>query len=254
MADLKFFGVIPARYGSSRFPGKPLAVIGGKMMIQRVWERVISVLEQAVVATDDERIYNAVKSFGGEVVMTSDKHCSGTDRCNEAYKKVCPDADVIVNIQGDEPFIDPNQIKQLMGCFDEPDTEIATLILPFPKDGTFDQLKNPNRPKVLIDNKMRALYFSRSIIPYFRGQKEDDWAQMHQYYTHVGMYAYRSDILSKISEMPQGLLERAESLEQLRWIENGCVVRTAITHHQSMGIDTKYDLAAAEEYVRSMNI
>lgn len=251
--NLKFIGVIPARYASTRFPGKPLAKIGGKMMIQRVWERVTSVLPLAVVATDDERIYKAVKSFGGNVVMTSTEHRSGTDRCNEAFRKVCGDADVVINIQGDEPFIEPTQIKQLMECFIAPDTDIATLILPFPKNGTYTQLENPNRPKVVVSNDMRALYFSRSVIPYLRGVDKEEWPSKHQYYTHVGMYAYRSNILSKISEMPQGILEKAESLEQLRWLENGCIIRAAITHSQSIGIDTPEDLAAAEEYIKTLN-
>lgn len=254
MKNLKFLGVIPARYSSSRFPGKPLAKICGKMMIERVWQRVSSVLPNAIVATDDQRIVDAVNSFGGKVVMTSTTHRSGTDRCFEAFQKTLPDADVILNIQGDEPFIEPEQIKQLMSCFDSDDTDIATLVLPFKHDGTYEQLDNPNRPKVVIGIDKKALYFSRSVIPYLRGKEKQDWPKLHQYYTHVGMYAYRSNVLSKIAKMAQTPLEQAESLEQLRWLENGYTIRVAITESQSLGIDTPDDLKNAEEYIKSHNL
>lgn len=247
MNKLTFIGIIPARYDSSRFPGKPLALIGGKMMIQRVWERVSSVLDNVLVATDDERIKNAVESFGGKAVMTSKNHRSGTDRCNEAYKIAGHNEDVIINIQGDEPFIMPEQIKSIMECFNDTNTQIATLVRPFSSDNSFEELEDWTTPKVVIDENMSALYFSRSVIPFIRGKQKTEWVKLHQFYTHVGMYAYRADVLNKITQLSQSSLEIAESLEQLRWIQNGYQIKVGITKCPTIGIDTPEDLIKAEK-------
>lgn len=242
---MKFVGIIPARYASSRFPGKPLALIGGKPMIQWVYERSLKALDHVVVATDDERIYQCVEDFGGNVVMTSPNHNTGTDRIAEAATLLPECYDVVINIQGDEPFIHPQQIEALKQCFEKPATDIATLIRPFPKTTTFEQLSNPNTPKVAITRTGEAMMFSRSIIPYLRGIEQDQWAQTNQYYAHIGIYAYRTDILMKITKMERTPLEKAESLEQLRWLENGLTIQTAITHSITHGIDTPEDLADA---------
>lgn len=248
---MKFIGIIPARYASTRFPGKPLAKLGGKTVIERVYESVKGNVDEAIVATDDERIYAAVESFGGRAVMTSEHHRSGTDRCLEAYKKSGSDADVIVNVQGDEPFIQASQIELLKRCFEKEDTEIATLVKAFDTAGDYADLENPNRPKVVMDSEGKALYFSRSVIPYVRGAERSVWPACVQYYTHVGIYAYRADILAKIVELPQSLAEQAESLEQLRWLQGGYRIQTAVTDVSTIGIDTPADLAAAEEYLKS---
>lgn len=246
MNKLKYIGIIPARYDSTRFPGKPLAMIGGKMMIQRVWERVSSVLEHVIVATDDERIVKAVESFGGEVVMTSKEHRSGTDRCNEAYIKAGNGEDVIINIQGDEPFIMPEQIMGVMKCFDDSTTQIATLVRPFSAERSYQELEDWTTPKVVVSEDMTALYFSRSVIPFVRGKEVKDWAQVHQFYTHVGMYAYRAEVLNEITKLPQSSLELAESLEQLRWLQNGYKIKVGTTDCPTIGIDTPEDLQKAE--------
>lgn len=249
---MKFIGIIPSRYASSRFPGKPLADIKGKPMIQRVYEQARLVLDDVCVATDDERIYNAVQSFGGQVTMTSAQHRCGTDRCYEAYQNIHSDADVIINIQGDEPFIQPEQIRAIMACFDTPQTQIATLAKPFTQEESFDELENPNTPKIIFSQKTgNAIYFSRSVIPYKRGTDRSDWMKQHQYYRHIGMYAYRADILAQITQMEQTPLELAESLEQLRWIENGLQIRVGVCETYSMGIDTPADLEAA---IRHLNL
>ena len=247
MNNLKYIGIIPARYDSTRFPGKPLALIGGKMMIQRVWERVSSVLDRVLVATDDERIVKAVESFGGNVVMTSKEHKSGTDRCNEAYLKAGDGEDVVINIQGDEPFIMPEQIQVVMNCFDDSSTEIATLVRPFSAERPYCELEEWTTPKVVVGEDMSALYFSRSVIPFVRGEEREEWAKKHQFYTHVGMYAYRADVLDKITKLPQSSLEIAESLEQLRWVQNGCKIKVGITDCPTIGIDTPEDLVKAEK-------
>ena len=246
MNKLKYIGIIPARYDSTRFPGKPLAMIGGKMMIQRVWERVSSVLEHVIVATDDERIIKAVESFGGEAVMTSKEHRSGTDRCNEAYIKAGNGEDVIINIQGDEPFIMPEQITGVMKCFDDSTTQIATLVRPFSAERSYQELEDWTTPKVVVSEDMTALYFSRSIIPFVRGKEVKDWAQVLQFYTHVGMYAYRAEVLNEITKLPQSSLELAESLEQLRWLQNGYKIKVGTTECPTIGIDTPEDLQKAE--------
>jgi 3-deoxy-manno-octulosonate cytidylyltransferase (CMP-KDO synthetase) len=194
----KFIGIIPARYASSRFPGKPLADICGMSMIERVYRQASKELDEVVVATDDSRIEEAVKAFGGKVVMTSTAHRSGTDRCREAYHSVGSQADVVINIQGDEPFIDPAQIAELKRCFDDAATDIATLVRPFDKAGSYDELADANRPKVVVGDDMSALYFSRSVVPYLRNYPKEEWPSRAQYYTHVGMYAYRVNVLRKV--------------------------------------------------------
>ena len=211
---MKFIGIIPARYASTRFPAKPLALLGGKTVIQRVYEQVAGVLDEAYVATDDERIEQAVKEFGGKVVMTSVNHKSGTDRCYEAYTKVGSGYDVVVNIQGDEPFIQPSQLEAIKNCFNDPSTDIATLVKPFtPADG-FEALENVNSPKVVVNKNMNALYFSRSIIPHQRNKDKAEWLAGHTYYKHIGLYAYRVEVLKQITSLPQSSLELAESLEE----------------------------------------
>lgn len=246
---MKFIGIIPARYASTRFEGKPLADLAGKPVIQHVYERVASVLDDVAVATDDDRIRLGVEAFGGKAVMTSDKHRSGTDRCLEAYDNLGSDADVVINIQGDEPFVDTEQIRQIMKCFDDPTTDIATLALPYPSDGSYEGLENPNKPKVVINENNNALLFSRSVIPFIRGKERDQWPASHQYLTHIGMYAFRISTLREITRLPQSSLEIAESLEQLRWLQNGYRIKVALTDRQTIGIDTPADLEAARRFL-----
>ncbi len=248
---MRFLAIIPARYASTRFPGKPLADMDGKPMIQRVYERVSEVISNVYVATDDTRIEEAVKSFGGNVVMTSDKHKSGTDRCYEAFTKVGNENDIIINIQGDEPFICKEQIEALMHCFDSEDVQIATLVKPFRPDDDFETaLFNANSPKVVVNKNMEAMYFSRSIIPYMRGKHFSEWLTNHTYYKHIGMYAYRADVLKEITSLPQSSLEIAESLEQLRWLENGYKIKVGITNQETIGIDTPEDMEKAIEFLK----
>lgn len=265
-----FLGIIPARYASTRFPGKPLVDIGGKPMIQRVYEQAKKALSQVVVATDDQRIFDAVKGFGGEVYMTRTDHKCGTDRCLEAFEKwkaehVMLDVNepcssgqkwkdeeiVIINIQGDEPFIQPTQIEAIKSCFP---TEIATLVKPYTTEDTLADLENPNTPKVVFSQTdHHAVLFSRSVIPYLRGIDKQDWLAQGKHYRHIGMYAYRADILQKITQLPQSPMEKAESLEQLRWLENGYQIRVAVCETYSMGIDTPDDLAQAIAYLNKNN-
>jgi 3-deoxy-manno-octulosonate cytidylyltransferase (CMP-KDO synthetase) len=245
-----FIAIIPARYASTRFPGKPLAVLGSKPVIQRVYEQVSHVFDAAYVATDDVRIEEAVKAFGGKAVMTSADHNSGTDRCFEAYTKIGGGYDVVVNIQGDEPFIQPSQLLAVKACFEDPATHIATLVKPFTADDPFAALENVNSPKVVVDKQMNALYFSRSIIPYQRNVERKDWLKNHTYYKHIGLYAYRADVLKGITTLPQSSLELSESLEQLRWLENGYTIKVGITEVETIGIDTPADLERAEEFLR----
>ncbi len=278
---MNFIGIIPARYASTRFPGKPLVDIGGKPMIQRVYEQAKKVLDTVLVATDDERIYNAVQAFGGEAVMTRTDHKCGTDRCLEAYDKYILQRsglsakrsdDIIINIQGDEPFIQPEQIRAIMSCFP---TEIATLVKPFTTEDTLADLENPNTPKVeftpeqgtsaqratkdkgqspITNHKSpnigTARMFSRSVIPYLRGIPKEQWLQQGKHYRHIGMYAYRADILRQITALPQSPLEQAESLEQLRWLENGYQIKVAVCNTYSMGIDTPEDLEQAIKMIQ----
>jgi 3-deoxy-manno-octulosonate cytidylyltransferase (CMP-KDO synthetase) len=242
----RFIGIIPTRYASSRFPGKPLAMIGGKSMIERVYLQAAQALEEIWVATDDERIKLAVNAFGGRVVMTASTHRSGTDRCAEAAAKITGDnpdgSTVIINIQGDEPFIKPEQIRSLMDCFTGPDVMIATLVRKVP-DG--EDLFNPNQPKVILASNMDAIYFSRSVIPFIRDSAPGEWSTKHDYYKHIGLYGYRASTLMQITRLPQSSLELAESLEQLRWIENGYRIRCAVTPWESIGIDAPEDLERA---------
>lgn len=234
-------GIIPARYGSTRFPGKPLIDIKGKSMIQRVYEqaKMASSLDKVVVATDDERIVDAVKQFGGEVVMTAQSHQSGTDRCHEALQNENYKFDIIVNIQGDEPFIEADQINQLVHCFNDENTEIATLVKLIED---YHELNNINKPKVLIDENDFAIYFSRAVIPFQRGIEKEQWLDHFNYYKHIGLYAYRAEILNEITQISPSRLELAEGLEQLRWIENGYKIKVAITETESISIDAPEDL------------
>lgn len=240
---MKTLALIPARYASTRFPGKPLALIADKPMIQWVYERASQVFENTFVATDDRRIADAVTAFGGRYIMTSDQHRSGTDRCAEALDELENSSnqkfDVVVNIQGDEPFIQPQQLQKVESCFTDKSVEIATLVKKFgPKDDVF----SPNSPKVIVNVKGDAIYFSRSVIPYIRGEEMANWPQKHVFFKHIGLYAYRADTLRKITKLPQSTLELAESLEQLRWIENGIRIRIVETDLETLAVDTPADL------------
>lgn len=245
---MKFIGIIPARYASTRFPGKPLALLGGKPVIQHVYEKVAAVLEAAYVATDDERIYDVVKSFGGQVVMTRTDHKSGTDRIEEAIEKIGGEWDVVVNVQGDEPFVAKSQLDTICHCFDDPTTQIATLGKPFE---SMEAVQNPNSPKIVVDNMGFAMYFSRSVIPYVRGKEKSSWLTHYPFLKHLGIYAYRKDVLRQVTQLPQSWLEIAESLEQLRWLQNGFKIKVGTTDVETVGIDTPQDLERAEEFLKS---
>lgn len=245
---MKFIGIIPARYASTRFPGKPLAMLGGRTVIQRVYEQATAILDEAYVATDDERIFQAVEQFGGRAIMTRADHKSGTDRIEEAAEKISTQADVIINIQGDEPFIQKSQIETLMHLFDEPSTQIGTLGKRFE---SIEAAMNPNSPKIVTDKRGFALYFSRSIIPYVRGKEQSEWLQHFPYLKHLGLYAYRREVLQEVTQLPQSPLEIAESLEQLRWLENGYRIRVGLTDVETVGIDTPEDLQRAEVFLAS---
>ena len=254
---MKFIAVIPARYASTRFPGKPLAVLGGKTVIQRVYEQAVSVLPEAYVATDDKRIFKCVEDFGGRAVMTRADHKSGTDRIEEAVEKIeeqgarseKKDDLVVINIQGDEPFIQPSQIETLMHLFDDPETQIGTLGKRF---DTIEAVRNPNSPKIVTDRRGFALYFSRSVIPFIRGVEADEWMPHYPFLKHLGVYAYRREVLAEVTRLPQSALEKAESLEQLRWLENGYRIRVGLTDMETVGIDTPEDLARAEAFRKEM--
>ena len=245
---MKFIGLIPARYASTRFPGKPLALLNGKPVIQHVYEQAAKVLDAVYVATDDERIYNKVLAFGGKAVMTSTEHHSGTDRIEEALEKVGGDFDVVVNIQGDEPFIAQSQIETLCQCFVDKATQIATLGKPFE---CIEAAESPNSPKIVVDNRGYALYFSRSIIPFVRGTERQDWLSKYPFLKHLGIYAYRANVLKEITKLPQSSLELAESLEQLRWLQNGYRIKVGLTDVETVGIDTPDDLQRAEDFIRN---
>jgi len=241
---MKILGIIPARYASTRFPGKALFMIHGKSMIRRVYEQALKCaeLDHVVVATDDDSIRKQVELYGGQVIMTSEKHRSGTERCLEVVEKLTSIEnkwDIVINIQGDEPYIDPLQIKQVVSCFGHAETEAATLIK---KITSTEELTDPNVVKVTIDIMGRALYFSRSAIPYARGKESGDWIHSAVYYKHIGIYGYRADILPKLVALPVSPLESAESLEQLRWLENGFKIQTQITDIESVSIDVPMDL------------
>ncbi len=250
---MKFIGIIPARYASSRFPGKPLTMIGERTMIERVYRQASRELDDVVVATDDSRIFDAVTAFGGKAVMTSESHRSGTDRCREAYTNVGSDADVVINIQGDEPFIAPEQIASLKACFDNSGVAIATLARKFDKTKGFEALFDPNLVKVIMDNDSNAVYFSRAIIPYVRNHPWQQWLDNVEFHTHVGLYAYRAEILAEITRLTQSSLELSESLEQLRWLQNGYKIRVALTDRPTIGIDTPDDLKAAIDYLKTLD-
>ena len=246
---MKFIAIIPARYASTRFPGKPLAMLGGRPVIQHVYEKAVKALGEAYVATDDERIYQTVTEFGGRAVMTCTDHKSGTDRIEEACEKIGTDADVIINIQGDEPFVATSQIETLKSLFDHPQTQIGTLGKRFE---SIEAVMNPNSPKIVTDREGFALYFSRSVIPYVRGKEQQEWLRHFPYLKHLGIYAYRRDILREVTQLPQSPLELAESLEQLRWLENGYRIRVGITEVETVGIDTPEDLQRAETFLKTI--
>jgi len=240
---MKILAIIPSRYGSTRFPGKPLVEIEGKTMIQRVYERSSLAFKHVCVATDDQRIFDEVTRFGGDAVMTSTSHRSGTDRCFEALKIIEKRDgnlyDIVVNIQGDEPFISPEQLLELVGCFNDDGTKIATLVKRFsPEEDIF----NPNSPKVVISKEFYALYFSRNAIPFQRGADSKNWNMNLPYYKHIGLYAFTRDALAAVSKLEPTLLETAEQLEQLRWLENGFRIKVAVTQHSSYSIDTPEDI------------
>ncbi len=239
---MKILGIIPARFGSTRFPGKPLVDIDGKTMIQRVYEQAknCSTLTDVIVATDDQRIFNEVTRFGGKVVITSTMHQSGTDRCAEVVSKLTTPYEIIINIQGDEPFIDPKQITQLCNCFLDKKTQIATLVKSITEQS---DLFNENKVKVTFSKNHFAIYFSRNAIPFFRGEANEDWLKKHTYYKHIGIYGYRTQILKEITLLKPSTLELAEGLEQLRWLENGYNIKIAETELEAISIDTPEDVA-----------
>ncbi|MGB7527377.1 3-deoxy-manno-octulosonate cytidylyltransferase [Sphingobacterium cellulitidis] len=239
---MKVIGIIPARYDSTRFPGKPLVDIAGISMIQRVYNQVkhAASLSEVVVATDDQRIFDHVKSFAGNVVMTKKDHQSGTDRCAEVINNISG-FDIAVNIQGDEPFIDPQQIDLLVSCFQNPEVQIATLVRPITE---IEDLENINKPKVVLNLNQEALYFSRQPIPFLRGKNIQDWLKNETYYNHIGIYGFKVDTLKKVASLPISKLETAESLEQLRWLDNGYKIKTAFSNHINDAIDTPEDLKA----------
>lgn len=248
---MKILTIIPARYASTRFPGKPLALLGGKPVVRWVWERTTALpgLTDAVVATDDERIAAAVAAFGGRAMMTSDSHRSGTDRCGEVVRRLKAEGatyDVAINVQGDEPFVQPSQLQALADCFNDGDTCIATLKTRL-RDN--EELMSPNNVKVVCDRNGQALYFSRYPLPYQRGVETACWAERYPYYKHVGIYAFRTSTLEELVKLPQSPLEVSESLEQLRWMENGYRIKVVETDMANIGIDTPADLAAAESYL-----
>jgi len=237
---MDILGIIPARYASTRFPGKPLVEIKGKTMIRRVYEQASQAdsLSQIVVATDDERIAEEVRNFGGQYVLTASDHQSGTDRCAEVAG-LLPEFGAIINIQGDEPYIDPRQIDLLASCFKQPATQLATLVK---KISGEHELFNPNIPKVVTSVTGEAIYFSRHPIPYLRNTATEHWLEKHQYYKHIGIYGYRRDTLLEITKLPPSSLELAESLEQLRWLENNYHIVTKVTDIETIAIDTPEDL------------
>jgi len=245
---MKIIGIIPARYSSTRFPGKPLIDIGGKSMIQRVYEQAqkASCLTNVLVATDDNRIMEHVLSFGGKAILTSENHKSGTDRCFEAIQNFDKTVDVVINIQGDEPFIKSEQIDLVASCFNQNEVQIATLVK---KITTDDELFNVNIPKVILNSHSQAIYFSRQTLPYVRGQEEKQWLNKQTFYKHIGIYAYKTDVLAQITQLKQSDLELAESLEQLRWLENGYKINVKITDFESVAVDVPDDLKKLNKFL-----
>ncbi len=260
---MKYIAIIPARYASTRFPGKPLALLGGMTIIERVYRRVSEAVSDVYVATDDERIFKTVENFGGNAVMTSPSHKSGTDRIEEAVTKISAEKgveyDIVINVQGDEPFVDVSQIATLMEAFSDPDVEIATLGKPFigqgqkPEEQHIHAICNVNSPKVVVSLKGYALYFSRSVIPFIRGKEQAEWPAAFPYLKHIGLYAYRREVLHDVTQLPQSPLEKAESLEQLRWLENGYSIKVGVTDIETIGIDTPEDLMRAEDFLKGRN-
>lgn len=251
---MKILAVIPARYASTRFPGKPLALLEGKPIIEWVWQCVAQMpaLTEAVVATDDERILDTVRQFGGRAMMTSTQHRSGTDRCGEVLTNLEGQGqqfDVVINLQGDEPFTQQSQLENLIDCFAHADTQIATLKTPIVST---EELFSPNNVKVVCGKDGRALYFSRQPIPYLRGTESGEWLKRQPYYKHVGIYAFRAETLKEVVKLEPSALEVSESLEQLRWLENGYNIQVRTTEQANIGIDTPEDLAAAERYLHNM--
>lgn len=242
----EYIAIIPARYGSSRFPGKPLALLNNKPIIQHVYESVSKVIPSVYVATDDERIFDAVTLFGGKAVMTSSLCKNGTERIAEAITKLGNNWKYIINVQGDEPFIHDEQILDLCESFDDKDAQIATLGIPFK---TLDQLENVNSPKIVLDKRSYAMYFSRSVIPFVRGKERIEWLKNFQFLKHIGIYGYKTDVLKEIAKLPSSPLELAESLEQLRWLENGYKIKVVLTTFETIGIDTPADLKRAQLYI-----
>lgn len=246
---MKVVGIIPSRYASTRFPGKPLAMIKGKTMIRRVCEQAWkSKLDAVVVATDDMRIADEVLSFGGQYVLTDPNHQSGTDRCCEALEMLDIPYDAVVNIQGDEPFINPRQINQLVDLISQKEIQIASLAKRLDDE---DELFSPNTVKVVMDKECKALYFSRNPIPFMRNVAREEWLEKGDFYQHIGIYAYKADVLHQVAHMEPSALEQAESLEQLRWLENGLAIRMALSDAENISIDTPDDLHRAEQYAQT---
>lgn len=246
---MKVIGIIPARYASSRFPGKPLAKLGGKYVIEHVVEQVSAVLDDVYVATDDQRIYDTVTRLGAKAVMTRSDHQSGTDRIAEALEKVGGAFDVVVNIQGDEPFIQKSQIETVVECFNDENTQIATLGKRF---ASIEAARNSNSPKIILDNNNYALYFTRALVPYVRNVVEDEWLRVYPFLKHIGLYAYKPNVLQEITKLPQSSLEKVEGLEQLRWLQNGYKIKVGLTDVETVGIDTPEDLQRAEGFLKEI--
>lgn len=251
---MKYLCLIPARYASTRFPGKPLALLGGQPIIVHVCRRASQVFQHVAVATDDERIAQCVSQGGYHAIMTSAHHPSGTDRCREAaeawMRQTGEKPDVVVNVQGDEPFIHPDQLETIKSLFTgEEACDIATLVRPWPLGTPMEEVENPSSPKVVVGRSGQALYFSRSVIPWLRGVPRQEWTRRHVFLRHIGLYAYRLDALQRITSLPQGELEQAESLEQLRWLEAGLTIRVGRTQHETIGIDTPQDLLRAQQFL-----
>jgi 3-deoxy-manno-octulosonate cytidylyltransferase (CMP-KDO synthetase) len=251
---MKFVGIIPARYASTRFPAKVLAMLNGKTVIQRVYEQVKDCFDDLYVATDDSRIAEVVTSFGGKAIMTSEDCKNGTERCFDACCKLNIDCDVVVNVQGDEPFIQRKQIESLMACFADERTDIATLVKPFEQADGWERLSNPNSPKVVLNADNFAMYFSRSVVPYLRGVEQSEWLDNHVFYKHLGVYAYRLNVLKEITSLQQTPLDKVESLEQLRWLEHGYKIKVGVTNIETIGIDTPEDLERAKEFASSIGL
>lgn len=244
--------IIPARYGSLRFPGKPLAMLCGRPVVQWVYENAAAAVDRAVVATDDERIADAVRHFGGEVVITKNEHRSGTSRVWEAYHTLGVKADVVLNLQGDEPFLNSESIRKLESCMDSPAVEMATIVTPFPKDASYENIADPNSVKVVVDAYANAAYFSRSVIPYVRDLPKDRWPQAATFFCHIGAYAFRPNTLERVVGLPQSTLEKLERLEQLTWLFNGIKIRVEYVDSASLSIDTYADLEEARILMKNL--